>query len=72
MDFITDKEWAVVKSEIFKKNPEYSNPIREILLKLQFLLNQIDACCDNEFRSQLIVEYMGYKDMYFSFINCQN
>ena len=70
--FNLDKEWEVVNSEMFKKNPEYSNPIRDILLFLQIMLSRIDVCSDNKKRAALIVEYIGYKDMYFSFIYCQN
>ena len=70
--FNSNKEWEVIKSEIFKKNPEYSSPARELLLKLQDILSQIDFITDNMVLSELIVEYIGYKEMYFSFVSCQN
>ena len=72
INFNLDKEWEVVNSEMFKKNPEYSNPIRDILLFLQIILSRIDVCSDNKKRAALIVKYIGYKNMYFSFIYGQN
>ncbi len=72
INFNSDKEWEFIKSEIFKKNPEYSNSFRDILLRLQVLLDEIDSNSNVEIQNQLIVEYLGFKDMYIRFINCLN
>ena len=72
IDFNLEKEWAIVKSETFKRPPQYSNPNREILLKLQVLLGKIEYSKNAQIRFHLMTEYISLKDMYFHFENCQD